>query len=97
MALVVGFLLAGMIASLYQWIADRPPSFGLLQQGGWQAVAAVPLVVAAAPWIILRNTLRGRRFERRPLIFVWLATVIAAAWSLASGRVFLDLVMSAGL
>ena len=51
----------------------------------------MPLIVFTAPFIILRNTLRGRRFERRPIVFVALATVIACLWGLACGRVLLDL------
>ncbi len=90
-ALLFGFALAGLLASAFQYLTDRPPSFRLLQKGGWGAVLSVPLVVATAPFIILRNTVRGRRFERRSIIFVWLATVIACIWSMAAGRVVLKL------
>jgi hypothetical protein len=50
-------------------------------------VAAVPLLVFSAPFIIMRNTLRGRRLEQRGAEFVMLATVIAGLWSLMSGTV----------
>ena len=50
----------------------------------------MPLVVFSAPFIILRNTIRGRRLERRPIVFVMLATMIACVWSLMSGRLVLD-------
>jgi hypothetical protein len=89
-ALMFGFALAGLIASAFQYLTDHPPSFRLLQQGGWSALLSVPLVVATAPFIILRNTVRGRRFERRSIFFVWLATVIACIWSMAAGRVALN-------
>jgi hypothetical protein len=49
-------------------------------------------VVMTAPFIILRNTIRGRRFERRSILFVWLATVIACLWGMAAGRVMLKMV-----
>lgn len=90
-ALLFGFAISGFLASAYQYLTDKPPSFGLLQQGGWAAALSVPLVVATAPFIILRNTVRGRRFERRSIFFVWLATVIACLWSLAAGRVLLKI------
>jgi hypothetical protein len=35
----------------------------------------------------MRNTLRGRRFDHRPPVFVMVATVIAGLWSLMSGTV----------
>ena len=64
--------------------------------GGPAAVASVPLIVFSAPFIILRNTVRGRRFERRPVGFVAVATVIACLWALACGRVLLDLLSLLG-
>ncbi|MGL4634841.1 MAG: DUF6949 family protein [Beijerinckiaceae bacterium] len=91
-ALLFGFALAGLLASAFQYLTDRPASFTLLQQGGWSAIISVPFVVMAAPFIILRNTIRGRRFERRSMFFVWLATVIACLWSMAAGRFMLDVV-----
>ncbi|MGL5116731.1 MAG: DUF6949 family protein [Beijerinckiaceae bacterium] len=91
-ALVFGFLMAGLVHSGFRYFTDRAPSFTLLQRGGMAALASVPLVVLAAPYMILRNTIRGRKFERRSMVFVWLATVIACLWSMAAGRVILDLV-----
>jgi hypothetical protein len=49
------------------------------------------MLAFSAPFIILRNTLRGRKIEGRPMPFVMLATVIACGWGLLSGRVALDL------
>jgi hypothetical protein len=91
-ALAFGFALAGLVASGFQLLTDRPVSFRFLNNGDWRALASVPLLVIAAPFVILRNTIRGRQFERRSVVFVWLATVIACGWSLASGKVMLDLV-----
>ncbi len=89
-ALVLGFAVAGMLASAFELITERRASFSLLNSGGILAVASVPMLVFSAPFIILRNTVRGRRFEDRPVGFVMLATVIAGLWSLCSGRVVLD-------
>jgi uncharacterized membrane protein len=91
-ALAFGFALAGLVASAFQLLTDRPVSFRLLNGGSWRALASVPLLVIAAPFVILRNTIRGRTIEGRPLFFIWAATVIACGWSLASGKVMLDLV-----
>ena len=69
-------------------MAKRPASFDLLVSGPQAAnLAAVPFLVFAAPFIILRNTIRGRRIERRRFEFVMVATVIAGIWSLMSGTV----------
>jgi hypothetical protein len=89
-ALSLGFAFAGFLASGFELMTERRASFHLLQTGGVAAVASVPVLVFSAPFIIIRNTVRGRRFERRPFHFVMLATMIACAWSLLSGRLVLD-------
>lgn len=88
LALLIGFSVAGLISSGYQLVTQRPASFRLLEQGPHPSTfAAIPLLVFAAPFIIMRNTIRGRRIERRRFEFVMIATVIAGAWSLMSGTV----------
>jgi hypothetical protein len=94
-ALVLGFAFAGFVASAFEMFTERRASFHLLETGGILAVASVPVIVFSAPFIILRNTIRGRRSEGRPIPFVALATIIAGFWSLACGQVVLQL--SAGL
>jgi hypothetical protein len=89
-ALGLGFAFAGLLASAFELFTERRASFSLLQAGGAIAVACVPLVVFSAPFIIVRNTILGRRLEDRPFGFVMLATVIACVWSLMSGRLVLD-------
>ena len=90
-ALGLGFALAGLLASAFELFTRHRASFSLLQGGGLLALACVPLVVFTAPFIILRNTVLGRRLERRPIGFVFAATVIACFWSIMSGRVVIDL------
>jgi hypothetical protein len=88
LALAMGFAVAGLISTGYQLIARQPASFRLLERGPRPSTfAAIPLLVFAAPFIIMRNTIRGRRIERRRFEFVMIATVIAGIWSLMSGTV----------
>jgi len=88
LALAIGFGVAAVVASGYQVWAERPLSFRLMvARERAQALAAVPMLVLAAPFIIMRNTIRGSRFERRRASFVAIATIIAGVWSLMSGTV----------
>ena len=88
MRLAFGFAVAGALTSGYQAMLRRPASFGLLQQGVAAAsFAAVPFLMFAAPFIIMRNTIRGARIEGRSFGFTMLATVLAGLWSLMSGTV----------
>ena len=89
-ALGLGFAFAGLIVSGFELVARRPLGFSLLRGGRVGALASIPVIVFSAPFLILRNTIRGRRIERRPIPFVMLATIIAGLWSLMSGRLVLD-------
>jgi len=87
-ALALGFAVSGLCASGYRLYGMNFPSSRLLESGPMVArFAAVPLLIFAAPFLIMRNTLRGRQIERRPAQFVMIATVIAGLWSLMSGTV----------
>ncbi len=90
-ALLVGFAFAGLLASAFELFTTQRADFRLLQAGGLAAVASVPVVVFSAPFLILRNTVRGRRIEGRPIPFVMVASMIASVWSIFCGRVVLDL------
>jgi hypothetical protein len=84
----LGFAFAGLCASGYQFLTRRPASFRLLQNGPHPSVlAAVPFLVFAAPFIIMRNTMRARRLVGRRFEFVMVATILAGFWSLMSGTV----------
>jgi hypothetical protein len=87
-ALFIGFAVAGALATGYQVITERPLSFRLLNQGARLVTfLAVPVLTFAAPFVIMRNVIRGRRIERRRFEFVMMATILAGFWSLMSGTV----------
>ena len=98
LALALGFAVAGLIASAYQLATSRLPSFGLLNAGPSPGtIAAVPLLLLSAPFLIMRNTLLGSRQEARRFEFVFLATLIAGFWSLMSGMVLVMSLQACGL
>jgi hypothetical protein len=87
-SLAIGFAVAGTCATGYRLFAEHFPSFQLLEIGPTVSrFASIPLLMFSAPFIIMRNTLRGRRIEGRGAQFVMMATVIAGLWSLMSGTV----------
>ncbi|PIT04991.1 hypothetical protein TSA1_32820 [Bradyrhizobium nitroreducens] len=97
-SICIGFALAGALVNGYQALAQRPAGFGLLQDGvAPKTFAAVPFLVFAAPFIIMRNTLRGMRVESRRVEFVMMATLIAGFWSMMSGTFFLMTLRAAGV
>lgn len=90
-AVVLGFAFAGLLSSGYQALANKPLSFRLLGAPRGLALASVPLLTFGAPFVIVRNTIRGRRIERRRFEIAMLATVFACFWSLMSGTVVVGL------
>jgi hypothetical protein len=85
LALALGFALAGLSASIFRAILQRPAGFELLKHNGMARVMVIPLLVVAGPAIIMRNTVRGRRYERRKVHFVAMATTLAGIWSIVLG------------
>jgi uncharacterized protein DUF6949 len=96
-ALILGLAIAGALSTGYQIFAERPASFRLLNEARPKALAAVPFLVFAAPFIILRNTVRGARIEGRGFMAVMAATMIAGFWGLSCGMVIMGLLRAAGL
>jgi hypothetical protein len=98
LALALGFAVAGLCSSAYQLVTSRLPSFGLLSAGPSPSTfAAVPVLILAAPFLIMRNTLLGHRQEARRFEFVFLATLIAGFWSLMSGLALVTTLQACGL
>lgn len=97
-ALAIGFSIGGLLASAYRLVTQELPRFELLTEGRSTAkVAAVPLLLFSAPFLIMRNTLMGRHYENRRFEFVFIATIIAGFWSLMSGTVVVMALRASGL
>ena len=97
-ALAIGFALAGLLATGYQAATSRAASFRLLQRGPHPAAfAAVPFLVFAAPFIIMRSILRRGHIEGWRFWVVMSATIVAAFWSLMSGTLAIAMLTALGL
>jgi hypothetical protein len=97
-ALAIGFAFAGMLATGYQAATSRPASFRMLE-GGPQAatLVAVPFLVFAAPFIIMRNILLASEIEGWRFWGVMWATVVAGLWSLMSGTAAIAMLAALGI
>jgi hypothetical protein len=97
-ALVLGFAVAGCFSSGYQLVTQRPASFGLLRRGPSRAAfVSLSVIYFAAPFIIMRNTLRGRSVEDRSFQLTFFATIAAGFWSLMSGTMVVMVLHAVGL
>jgi hypothetical protein len=97
LALAIGFAVAGLLSTGYQYVTTHPASFRLISRTSrLRALAALPFVIFAAPFIIMRNTIRARRIVGRRFAFVMLSTILAGFWSLMSGTVVVMLIQRLG-
>jgi len=88
LCVAIGFAVAGLVSSGYQLVSARPASFRMLQQGpGVSTFAAVPFLIFAAPFIMMRAIIRGGMQGRQNVEAVMLLTVVVGIWSLMSGTV----------
>jgi hypothetical protein len=87
-ALAIGFAFAGTLATGYQLFTSRALSFRVLESGPKPSTfMTVPILAFAAPFLIMRNIMRGYTIEGPSFQLVMAATVVAGLWSLMSGTV----------
>ena len=87
-ALAIGFAIAGLLTTGYQVATSQVLSFRLLERGPKPSTfATVPILVLAAPFIIMRNTILSHEVERPNFQLAMAATLVAGIWSLMSGTV----------
>ncbi|MCV0429109.1 MAG: hypothetical protein K5905_26955 [Roseibium sp.] len=88
-----GFVAAGVLGSLYQLVTQEPPRFNFTGEGSVSLVTAVIMCVFAGPFIIMRNAIRGRRIENRPLGWLVASSTIAGMWSVCSGIMVMNVAL----
>ncbi|MBO9419673.1 hypothetical protein J7444_09985 [Labrenzia sp. R4_1] len=88
-----GFVAAGLLGSLYQLVTNQPPKFNFSGTTIFGFAAGVLVCVFAGPFIIMRNAIRGRRIENRPLGWLVASSTIAGMWSMCSGLMVMNVAL----
>ncbi|WP_370673586.1 hypothetical protein [Pleomorphomonas sp. PLEO] len=88
-SVALGFVLAGLLSSLYQLVTSKPARFEMQAETILLGIAQTFLIMFAGPAILMRNAIRGRRIEHRNVGWLVASTAIAGAWSLCSGVMLL--------
>jgi hypothetical protein len=97
-AVALGFAIAGSFTSGYQLATNQMPSFAQLSKGvNARALASVPILVFAAPFLIMRNTILAAIQDGRQFKFVFFATLLAGFWSLMSGTMVVTALRAVGI
>ena len=90
----VGFVSSGILSSFYQLVRSEPARFDVDSDNVLVGMGRVILLMFAGPAILMRNAIRGRMIEHRPLGWLAASTAIAGAWSLCSGAVVIEFVFA---
>lgn len=93
-AVATGFVSAGVLSSLYQLVTAEPVRFDLDGASMASGVAAVVLLMFAGPVVLMRNAVRGRLIEHRPIGWLAASLAISSLWSLCSGVVVLEFALA---
>lgn len=93
-AVLAGFVAAGFIGSLYQLLTDQPPRFSVEADTLITGISSTFVCIFAGPFIIMRQAIRGRLIEDRPLGWLAASAVIAASWSLCSGIIVIEFALA---
>lgn len=88
-AAACGFVAAGILGSFYQLVTDRPARFAVSMDTTWTGMRDVLIIAFCGPFMLMRNALRARVIERRPVGWLVASTTIAFVWSVCSGIVVL--------
>lgn len=92
-SIISGFVAAGVMASLVQCVTSAPPRFGLLGSSFIMGMVSVFYWLFAGPFIIMRNAVRGRLIEHRPLGFMFISACLAGSWSLMTGLYVVEIML----
>lgn len=89
-----GFASAGLLGSFVQLWRTEPIGFSVEYSNFIGGFINVMVCIFAGPFIIMRNTLRGRRIEGRPMGWVVMASAVATLWSFCTGLIILHFSLS---
>jgi hypothetical protein len=90
----VGFVASGVAASFYKMMTTEPPRFALLGRGIGALVVTFVFCAVTGPAIVMDIVLRSRVNDRGAVGNALFGLFIAMLWSICSGLLVLDLVIT---
>ncbi|WP_436637038.1 DUF6949 family protein [Microbaculum sp. FT89] len=82
---LVGLVAGGVTVSGYRLVTNAQPSFQARPTTATGAFGQVLVLVFGGPLVLMRNAVRGRLIEHRPVGFLVATTVISSLWCFFSG------------
>ena len=92
--IVTGFVFSAVLGSFWQLFKSEPVGFSVTYSSWIAGFSGVIFCVFAGPFIIIRNSIRGRKIEGRPVGWIVAASGIASLWSFCTGLVIIQLALT---
>lgn len=93
-AAAVGFVAAGIIASLYRLLTSEPARFALLGKSMFAMATSFFFCALTGPIIIVEYAVQSRWSETGAVARIFGGLFVAAMWSCCSGVLVLSLVLT---
>ena len=93
----VGFVAAGIAASFFKMVTSEPARFALLGQSWLGLVTTFIFCALSGPAIIMDYALRRRPWDGDALRLIAASALVAGLWSVCSGILVLQVVISIGV
>lgn len=94
LVVLTGFICAGFLHSVYQLLTNKVMSFDLSKEKGFEMLVSILTLIFAGPFILVRNSVRAFRIEKRHGGWVAASTAISVLWSFVSGLFLMNIYLT---
>jgi hypothetical protein len=91
----VGFVVAAVISTFYQWVTSESADFSISKAGVGGVVFCVLLTMFGGPFIVARKVVAGLRKREIGTLAAFVASLIVGMWSVCAGVFYVSLLVSA--
>lgn len=91
----MGFVTAATIATFYQWVTSERAELFAVRASVAGLALAVALSMFAGPFIVVQKIYAGLRARELSVLPAVLGVLIAGAWSVCAGIVYVSLLITA--
>ena len=90
----MGFVAAGTISSLYQWVTSEKADFSVERKSTPGIIVAIVISMFAGPFIVVQKVIAGVRTQQLRALPAALAVVLSGMWSVCAGVFYISLLVS---
>ena len=90
----MGFVAAGTISSLYQWVTSERADFSVERKSTSGVIIAIMVSMFAGPFIVVQKVIAGIRSHQIQALPAMFGVLISGVWSVCAGIFYISLLVS---